>query len=383
MKKIVMIVFYLILIFNFLFSDETNDVNEELGKEEKNEINWKFRGTLYFVLTYYLACHDGISNGNYFCPINYTPLDYTDKGDPDKEHHTDDGRVLNYTGSELKLYIRYDFIAPFLNYNKPLLKDNNIKFSILGEISPISSNIGGEIVFTPVAFLYFQTGFLIGGAWNFVGLGAAGLGLSKEDGIEKMAYGGPHLQLWFSTTFQFDLAYLLNERVQRWTHMVMFITPKLKYQALLSVSEDEPYMYEADRGMNYNGWRFSCEFFLGYMINVIKDDRGENNKFIKMRHKNFTITAGFFGNIEKLDITHYYRSPMKEGGWGSDFVTVEFGPITRFELPWNFYLTIFTFFATDREYTAETVGNIDFREREYKDWYVHFRRIGFFFGWQF
>ena len=102
-----------------------------------------------------------------------------------------------------------------------------------------------------------------------------------------------------------------------------------------------------------------------------------------MINKNFTITIGIFGNIEKLDITYFSRSRMKDGGWGQDFVIVEFGPIIKFDLPWNYYLTLFTFFTTDREYTSETVGNIDFRNREYKDWYVHFRRIGFFFGWQF
>lgn len=385
MNKSLLLIFFMFSLFSYVYCDETTDIQLEEKEIEQNEdkkILWMFRGTLSMVLTYYLTCHDGISNGNHFSPINYTPLDYTDKGDPDNEHHNDDGRILNYTGSELKLYIRYDFITPFLNYNNPLLKGNNIKFSLLGEISPISTNVGGEVTFTPIAFLFFQTGFLIGSGWDVVGL-AAGLGLSTDEGIYKYAYGGPHLQLWFATTFQFDLAYLLAEKFQRWTHIVMFITPKLKYQALMSVTEDQPYMYEADRGMNYNGWKFSCEFFLGYQMNIIEDDEELDRQFIKMRDKNFSITTGLFGNIEKLDITNFNRSRMKDGGWGSDFVTVEFGPIIKFDFPWNYYLTLFTFFATDREYTSETVGNIDFREREYKDWYIHFRRIGFFFGWQF
>jgi hypothetical protein len=387
MKKIFLFFIFLFILFSNLYGDETTDIQSDSIEKESNEkvkIPWKFRGTVSFVVTYYFACHDGVSNDNHFSPIDYDPLDYTDKGDPDNDHHIEDdnGRVINYTGTELKLYIKYDFIAPFLNYNYPLLKGNNIKFSVLGEISPISTNIGGEVTFTPIAFLYFQSGFLIGSAWHFVGL-AAGLGLSTEDGIYKFEYAGPHLQLWFATTFQIDLAYLLPEKFQRWTHIVMFITPRLKYQALLSVTDDEPYMYEADRGMNFNGWKFSCEFFLGYQMDIIEDDDGQDRQFIKMRNNDFTITTGLFGNIEKLDITHYNRSRMKDKGWGSDFVTVEFGPIIKFDLPWNYYLTLFAFFATDREYTSDTVGNIDFRKREYEDWYIHFRRIGLFFGWQF
>ncbi len=387
MKKISFILIFILILFSCLYSDETTDIQQtdiEKNQKTEDEIFWKFRGDISFVLTYYLPCHDGISNGNHFSPINFTPLDYTDKGDPDNDHHTDtdDGRVLNYTGSELKLYVKYHFIAPFLNYKNSLLSGNNIKFSVLSELSPISANIGGEVTFTPIAFLTFQTGLLIGGAWYFEGL-AAGMGISTKDGIVKLGYGGPHIQLWFASTFQMDLAYIFAQDFQRWTHIVMFITPRIKYQALLSVNEDQPYMYEADRGMNYNGWRFSCEFFLGYQINVIEDDRGDDKQFIKMRNKNFTITTGLFGNIEKLDITHNYRSQMKNGGWGSDFVTVEFGPSIRFELPWNYYLILFAFFATDREYTSDTVGNIDFRERKYQDWYIHFRRIGLFFGWKF
>jgi hypothetical protein len=86
--------------------------------------------------------------------------------------------------------------------------------------------------------------------------------------------------------------------------------------------------------------------------------------------------------LDYLNLTHYYDSPMKNG-WGSDFAYVNFGPAMQFDLPNNYFLKLFFFFQNDKAYTSETVGNADFRERKYEDWYVYFKWMGFFFGWNF
>jgi hypothetical protein len=384
MKRILVTASLILLIVSGLTADESVDRETSFTFREKSDYFMKFRGSTSLVFTYYPAIHDGVNPGDNFGKQNYTPLDYTNTGDPGNNNHNDGiGRVINYTGSEVKLYAKYDFIAPFLNGDNFMIADNYIKLSLLGEISPVSLNVGASVTFQPLALLYLQSGFLIGPAWEFPGL-AQGLALNKS-GQEREVYSfwGPHMQVWFSATMQMDFAYVLPEAVQRWTHIVMYATPKFKYQALLSIPENVSYVYEADRGENMNGWRFMSEFFLGYQLPIIEDDTGQDRQFIKMRHKRTTLTTGMLVNIEKVDLTNYNDSPMASGGWGSDFVYVEFGPILKMDLPYNFWFILFGFFVNDKAYTDQTVGNIFYQDRVYEDWYVHFRRFGFFFGWDF
>ena len=150
----------------------------------------------------------------------------------------------------------------------------------------------------------------------------------------------------------------------------------------MSVDDDQPYMYQECPGEKLGGWIFGGDFIFGYRFYIIEDDTGENRPFIKMRNKNFIITAGIYAWIDYLNLTHYFDSPMKDG-WGSDFTYINFGPAIQFDLPDNFFLKIFFLFCNDKAYTNSTVGNADFRDRTYKDWYVYFKFLGFYFGWNF
>jgi len=385
MKKIFIIIFIIKSIF--IYSDLTSDkiIEKRIYKDKRGNIesSLKYRGHIKFVLTYYPAIHDGVNPGDHFGKIDYNSLDYTDNGDPDNEHHNGKGRILNYTGFEIKLYYQHDIIVPLLKGDHFLFSGNNITFSFLGEISPVSTNIGFEVTWLPIAFLYLQSGVLIGSGWNFLNL-AAGLGLNGDDGILKFDYFGTHFQFWFSATFQMDLAYIMPKNIQRWMHIVMFVKPKLKYQSLFGINNDQSYMYEADRGENLNGWRFSSEFFLGYQFNIIEDYTGSDRTYIKMINKRLSLILGFLANIEKIDLTNFKLSPMTSNdGWGSDFIVVEFGPLIKLDLPNNYWLVLFTFFANDKAYTEDTVGNAFYQNRIYEDWYIHFRRFGIFTGWDF
>jgi hypothetical protein len=74
---------------------------------------------------------------------------------------------------------------------------------------------------------------------------------------------------------------------------------------------------------------------------------------------------------------------MASKGWGSDFCPVEFGPLFRFDFPYNFYLNLFFFWKNEKIWTKETVGNLSYQNRKYEDWALYFRRIAFVFGWNF
>ena len=262
------------------------------------------------------------------------------------------------------------------------MQNNNIKINLTTQISPITFNEGFDITFTPAAFINFQYGFLMGFGWNIPGF-AGGFGINDRGIIVRPDVAGPQIQTWFSTTLQFDLAYILPKQYQRWAHIVTTATPTFKYQALLTIPDNQPYMYQECPGEKLNGWKFIFEYLLGYRFIINEDDTGDNNKFIKWKNKNFMITAGIYVWMDYLNLTHYYDSTMESGGWGSDFATVNFGPAMQFDLPNNYYIKLFFFFQNEKAYTSQTVGNIYFMDRKYQDWYVYFRWLGVFFGWNF
>jgi hypothetical protein len=382
MRKIFFILLLLLINF-YIFSDQTDDRVKNDSAKNKKDFIVKFRGSISFVVDYMFEIRDGVPTSNHFQPVNYVPLNYTDKGDPDNKHHTGDGRVIGGTfgGTQFELYFDYSFIIPFLRFDNPLTKNNNIKFTLLNQLSPVTHNVGFSVTLTPVAFLTFQSGFLIGYGWDIPNF-AAGFGINDHGVINRLSFAGPQIQGWFSSTFQFDLAFILPKQFQRWTHIVMLATPSIKYQGLLTISDYQPYMYQECPGEKMNGWKFVFEYLTGYRFYIIEDDTGENEQFLKTRNKNFIITIGMYVWLDYLNMTHYYDSPMKNG-WGSDFAYVNFGPAMQFDLPNNFYLKLFFFFQNDKQYTSETVGNRDFRDRKYEDWYVYFKWLGLFFGWNF
>jgi hypothetical protein len=132
-------------------------------------------------------------------------------------------------------------------------------------------------------------------------------------------------------------------------------------------------------GENLNGWNFKGNFLLGYQIPIIEDETGKDEMFLRRVNNNFVITAAMLFAIDKLSLTHYSDSPMS-GGWGSDFCYVYFGPIFNFDLPNNFFGVFSLQWANEREYTSNTVGNLFYQNKTYKDWYVYFYRIVFAFG---
>jgi hypothetical protein len=352
-----------------------------IKKDEKPKI--KFRGSFSVVGDYMFEIQDGVNPRNHFLPSSYKAKDYTDNGDPDNAHHTTKGRVIGgtYGGLQLETYYDYYFILPFLQVDNPLMKNNSLSFGVHTAISPLTFNEGFSVTWSPVAFLNFKYGLLLGFGWNIPGF-AAGFGLNDNGVIKRPDVAGPQLMTWFSGTFQIDLAYLMPKALERWTHIVAVATPTFKYQGLLTISDNQPFMYQECPGEKLNGWKFIFEGIFGYRFYVIEDDTGENQMFLKRKNKNFIITVGAYVWLDYLNLTHYYDSPMKNG-WGSDFAYVNFGPAMQFDLPNNYFLKLFFFFQNDKAYTSETVGNADFRERKYEDWYVYYKWMGFFFGWNF
>ena len=389
------------LLFVFLFlcsgialhSDESEDIilsaksNSQNDEKKKNDYYMKFRGSLTLGFIYYFGVAKGISTGKNVSDVNYKLYDYTNDGDPDNRHHNDNiGYELgkSWGGVELGLYANYSLIAPFLTNDNFLFKGNNIKFTLRGELTPVSLNAGMDVTITPIAFLQFQSGFLIGSGWNFAGLFN---GLGRNDG--KVVKGkvepfhGAIFQTWFSSTLQFDFSYIMPKKIQRWTHIVFQVTPKIKYEGLLNVPDTQPYQFEADEGENLNGWILMGSYLFGYQIPIIEDDTGKDNVTLKRKNNNLSITIAMLFVIDRMHLTHHELSPMKKKGWGSDFCYVYFGPIINLDLPNNMNAILGFQWANEKEYTSQTVGNIYYQNRVYKNWYVYFCRVIVAVGWNF
>jgi len=365
-----------------LTDDATSDASFPQKFRDRTNHFMKFRGSLSIVFSTILEHQDGMPAKNRFNPTSYESVDYTDEGDPNGEHHTTEGRIIGGVNSVplIELYLDYDFIFPFFQKDNFLMKNNFIKLSLHNQLSVVTYNIGTSVTISPVAFLELQVGLLIGEAWAIPI--AAGLGINDDGVIKRLDFAGPHLQAWFSPTLQMDLAYIMPEHVAPFTHFFMLLTPQIKYQAFLGIPDDQPYMYQECPGEKMNGWNLLGRFMLGYRYFIIEDDVGEDRTFIKMRNKNFIISGAILVWIEYFNLTHLMDSPMSDG-WGSDFCYISYGPVLRLDLPWNYFIQIFFLFGNEKTYSSETRGNLDFRDRDYKDWYVYPRWIGLFLGWRF
>ncbi len=104
---------------------------------------------------------------------------------------------------------------------------------------------------------------------------------------------------------------------------------------------------------------------------------------MKMNNKNFILSLVMYFWIEYFNLSHLLDSPMKNGGWGSDFAYVDYGPAVLIDLPFNLFIKAAFLFANDEAYTSSTVGSLNYQERQYKDWYVYFRWIRLGIGWNF
>lgn len=345
----------------------------------------RFRGSVSAVFTYLFDCQDGITHPGHFASICYDKNDYREAG----KHHGDDGvgRVVggNYGGVQLELYNEYGFSVPVLNFDTPLTKDNFLQFKAISQLSPVTLNAGATLTLAAAAFLQFQFGFLIGGAWDVPAFNVTGTGITADDDGNRitMSFDAPILQFWFKPTFQFDLAYVLPPAYQKWTHFFLVANPQFLYQHYFGVDYDQPYIYKADYGMQFNGWKLTGDFMTGYRIFIREDNSGTQDRFLKVTNYTTILTFAFYLQIDHLNLSHYNDSKMKNGGWGSDFASANFGPALRLDLPYHIWTQFFFLFRNDRTYTDDTFAYADFRKRVYEDYYIFSKCIGFFIGWDF
>lgn len=312
-------------------------------------------------IAYYFDDHSGYDHGQTggFIAPNYNVVDSPGGFSPAAG---DDARTLGsgWGSAELQLYLSHKMTIPFLQGNTNLTEGNNTKIRIDLYAAPVALYTKASVKVTPLAFFNLELGSMIGTGWNAFGFN--GLGLNRTGTAETSSFPGIVTQLWTSASFQFDLAAIMPGE---WNHIVLVANGKVQYNYFSAAGNEEPWQWLADSGENFNGFQFKGTYFIGYQMPLLLD------------------TIGFLLETEENIGANRYLSTMSDNGWGSDFVTLTFGPMGNFKLGKQSDLTVLVQFQSGRDYTDDTIFNTYFINRVYEDTYVKLYRIAMSYKYTF
>jgi hypothetical protein len=261
----------------------------------------------------------------------------------------------SWGGGELKGTIDHKLVFPFLVGNNPLTGGNNVSFDFIGEFSPVSANANFKAAITPIAFLRFEAGVGAGTGWD---IGFIGLAVNNNGKMEPQSFGGVVYRAWLAGTFQFDLAAVIPGE---WNHVVLLASPKVQYQAYSTAGSDQAWLWEADQGMNFNGFKLTGNYLLGYQMPIALDLVG------------FLLQPeGWLGTVRE-------KSTIASNGWGSDFTYLTFGPLFDFKIDDRSSVAILPQFKTGIKWTDATAWRLYFGDRSYASPYTYFYRVAFDF----
>jgi len=235
-------------------------------------------------------------------------------------------------GVETKLVLSQERVYPFLRGESLLTRNNSLSWRLAGEISPVSINGVGEISVSPLAVLVFSAGGKVGTGWTL--LSFTGLALNPVTNTTPTQtptpFGGAVLQGWVKGAFQFDTGAVIPGD---WSHVLVYTEHVLDYRMLTSADDHTPWLYEADSGQNYNGWRYLTTSVLAYQMPLVIKNVGM-----------------LLSTTTRL--SHRDDSPMAKHGWGSDYTEWVFGPLVYAEKGHHGLTVLFQWY-TERQFSAQ------------------------------
>lgn len=243
---------------------------------------------------------------------------------------------------EAKLIFTQSFSFPFLAGPGPLVSGNNIKTSLSAEVSPVSLNGVGEIIWTPIAFIELGGGGRLGSGWNMAlgnGMGLnVPIGAYDPDTPRKREIDGDPLDglvwsAWAGGAFQFDLAAVVPGD---WNHIIFRAYDEARYAAYTRAGKHDPWIWEADDGENMNGWTWYCSLVLGY----------------QMPRSPVLDFFGFMAEGERL----LYNTP-NGSFWGQDIGNWTFSGLYNFTITPRFGTTVILQMRTRRNHGTDDLNN--------------------------
>jgi hypothetical protein len=258
---------------------------------------------------------------------------------------------------EAKAILALEKVVPAFVGEGPLTRGNNLALALSGEFSPVSLNANFRASLTPVAFLKLTAGAGLGTGWD---IGFVGLGINDPvNGIVPQNFGGLVYRAWLEGTFQFDVAALFPGE---WNHVVVLASPKIQYQGYTGAGADQAWIWEADKGLNFNGLKLTGSYLLGYQMPLALDLAGV-----------LLQTEGWLGRVRDM-------APMGGGtghDWGSDFTYLTFGPLLDFRLGERSSLAVLPQFKKGIKWSDPTSMIRYFGNRDYEASYLYFYRLAF------
>jgi|YNPMSStandDraft_2_1061718.scaffolds.fasta_scaffold00037_46 hypothetical protein len=236
-------------------------------------------------------------------------------------------------GLETKMVLSYSERYPFLQGEGVLTKNNSFTWRVFGEISPVSFNAGGEVSLTPLAILVLQWGAKVGTGWkllDFTGLALNPL-FNTNAAQTPTSFGGAVFEGWVTGALQFDTGAVIPGD---WTHVLFYMGHTLDYRYFTLADDNTPWLYEADQGRNYNGWKYMTTSVIAYQMPLW------------LRNVGVLVST-------TTRLSHRDDSVMANHGWGSDFTEWVFGPLVFME-GGNHSLTVLVQWFTDEVYSEES-----------------------------
>lgn len=322
---------------------------------------------------YYFDHNEGWGQTGGFVAPDYSPVETPASFNPAlNDYSADEARSLGsgWGSVELQLYLKHRIKVPALQGEGSLVSDNNVTFNFDLYAAPVAAYVKASATITPIAFLNFNFGGMIGTGWNAQIFN--GVGNNVNGNIDTTSFPGAVMELFSSATFQFDLAALVPGE---WNHVVVLANGEFTYSHFTAAEAEEPWQWLADGGENLNGFKYDGSYFLGYQMPLVLDTIGflvETSQMIGPNSQLSTM-AGLDENI----------STLADNGWGSDYISVTFGPLANFTFNDHSSLAVLVQFNTGIDYTDETVFNQYYQNRVYEDSYVKFHRIALAYNYKF
>jgi hypothetical protein len=241
---------------------------------------------------------------------------------------------------EAKLTFAQSFTLPCLQGDNPLVKDNNVKFGLNTELTPISMNFLGNVVLTPVAFFELNAGGMLGSGWiiDLFDSELRGIGFNRPDNNGFTSVDGSDFDGFFAKgqmggAVQFDLAALIPGE---WNHVVFRSYHEVGYKMYSRAEKGDSWFFENDFGENQNGWNYYGSYLVGYRMPILLN------------------TVAVLAEIEK----YLYDTP---GGdkWGDSLGRWMLSLMMNFTISKNLSGALAAQFRTLRNYTNYTYGSKD------------------------
>lgn len=335
----------------------------------------KYQHFLQICGAYYFPNHWGYRSKG-FAPVNYSRREYSDIEREYPAIEQDPAGARNDMGlpfqTEIKAFYTFQMTFPAMRGDHFLVRENSIKLKLKANLSPVTVEAGPYLEINPVAFLVFEIGSRLGTGWDFDLFNVNGLAVNdknfryskKQTRFERT----PGLVSFTDARarFQFDTAALITNRNTDWLHFVFAADETVFYQYFSGAKNSQYWRWEHDIGENQNGFVWNQVLFLGYQM---------------PRRPGFLDLTGILVETEQR-ITGKNKSKMKDGGWGSDFISCEFGPLFSFQFTEAYRLTFIAQFKTARQYTDDSVGYRYFENRNVNTkvpTYIYFNRVALVF----